>query len=181
MAAPRLKKKYQEDVVPVMMKEFGYKNPLQVPRLEKVTLNMGLSEALQNIKVLDVAAAEIMAITGQKPVITRAKKAIANFKLREGVAIGCMVTLRRDRMYEFLDRLIHVALPRVRDFKGVSDRSFDRRGNYSLGLKEQIIFPEIHADKVDKTRGLTVSVVTTAKTDQEGRALLKHLGMPFAS
>jgi large subunit ribosomal protein L5 len=181
MAAPRLKKKYQEDVVPVMMKEFGYKNPLQVPRLEKVTLNMGLSEALQNIKVLDVAAAEIMAITGQKPVITRAKKAIANFKLREGVAIGCMVTLRRDRMYEFLDRLIHVALPRVRDFKGVSDRSFDRRGNYSLGLKEQIIFPEIHADKVDKTRGLTVSIVTTAKTDQEGRALLKHLGMPFAS
>jgi large subunit ribosomal protein L5 len=181
MVAPRLKKKYQEDVVPVMMKEFGYKNPLQVPRLEKVTLNMGLSEALQNIKVLDVAAAEIMAITGQKPVITRAKKAIANFKLREGVAIGCMVTLRRDRMYEFLDRLIHVALPRVRDFKGVSDRSFDRRGNYSLGLKEHIIFPEIQADKVDKTRGLTVSIVTTAKTDQEGRALLKHLGMPFAS
>ena len=167
--------------MPVMMKEFGYRNSLQVPRLEKVTLNMGLNEALQNIKVLDVAAAEIMAITGQKPVITRAKKAIANFKLREGVAIGCMVTLRRERMYEFLDRLIHVALPRVRDFKGVSDRSFDRRGNYSLGLKEQIIFPEIQVDKVDKTRGLTVSIVTTAKTDQEGRALLKHLGMPFAS
>ncbi|TMA12714.1 MAG: 50S ribosomal protein L5 [Deltaproteobacteria bacterium] len=181
MVAPRLKKKYQEEVVPVMMKEFGYRNSLQVPRLEKVTLNMGLNEALQNIKVLDVAAAEIMAITGQKPVITRAKKAIANFKLREGVAIGCMVTLRRERMYEFLDRLIHVALPRVRDFKGVSDRSFDRRGNYSLGLKEQIIFPEIQVDKVDKTRGLTVSIVTTAKTDQEGRALLKHLGMPFAS
>ncbi len=181
MVVPRLKKKYQEEVVPVMMKEFGYRNSLQVPRLEKVTLNMGLNEALQNIKVLDVAAAEIMAITGQKPVITRAKKAIANFKLREGVAIGCMVTLRRERMYEFLDRLIHVALPRVRDFKGVSDRSFDRRGNYSLGLKEQIIFPEIQVDKVDKTRGLTVSIVTTAKTDQEGRALLKHLGMPFAS
>jgi len=181
MVAPRLKQKYQEEVVPVMMKEFGYRNSLQVPRLEKVTLNMGLNEALQNIKVLDVAAAEIMAITGQKPVITRAKKAIANFKLREGVAIGCMVTLRRERMYEFLDRLIHVALPRVRDFKGVSDRSFDRRGNYSLGLKEQIIFPEIQVDKVDKTRGLTVSIVTTAKTDQEGRALLKHLGMPFAS
>ena len=181
MVAPRLKKKYQEEVVPVMMKEFGYRNSLQMPRLEKVTLNMGLNEALQNIKVLDVAAAEIMAITGQKPVITRAKKAIANFKLREGVAIGCMVTLRRERMYEFLDRLIHVALPRVRDFKGVSDRSFDRRGNYSLGLKEQIIFPEIQVDKVDKTRGLTVSIVTTAKTDQEGRALLKHLGMPFAS
>lgn len=176
-----LKKKYQEEVIPAMMKEFGYKNPLQVPRLEKVTLNVGLSEALQNIKVLDVAAAEVMAITGQKPVITRAKKAIANFKLREGVPIGCMVTLRRERMYEFLDRLIHVALPRVRDFKGVSDRSFDRRGNYSLGLREQIIFPEIQADKVEKARGLTVSIVTTAKTDQEGKALLKYLGMPFAS
>ncbi|SRR5713226_1706038 len=179
MAVPRLKKKYQEEVVPAMMKEFRYKNPLQVPRLEKVTLNMGLSEALQNIKVLDVAVAEITAITGQKPVITRAKKAIANFKLREGVAIGCMVTLRRERMYEFLDRLIHVTLPRVRDFRGVSDRSFDRRGNYSLGLREQIIFPEIQADKVDKARGLTVSIVTTAPTDQEGRALLKYLGMPF--
>jgi large subunit ribosomal protein L5 len=178
---PRLRKKYQEEVVPAMMKEFGYKNPLQVPRLEKVTLNMSLSEAIQNIKVLDAASAEIMAITGQKPVVTRAKKAIANFKLRQGVPIGCVVTLRRERMYEFLDRLIHVALPRVRDFKGVSDRSFDTRGNYSLGLKEQIIFPEIQADKVDKTRGLTVSVVTTAKTDQEGKALLRYLGMPFAS
>lgn len=164
-----------------MMKEFGYKNPLQVPRLEKITLNVGLGEAVQNVKVLDAAAAEIMAITGQKPVITRAKKAIANFKLREGVPIGCMVTLRRERMYEFLDRLIHVALPRVRDFKGVSDRSFDRRGNYSLGLREQIIFPEIQADKVEKARGLTVSIVTTARTDQEGKALLKYLGMPFAS
>lgn len=177
----RLKKKYQEEVIPAMMKEFSYKNPLQVPRLEKVTLNVGLSEALQNIKVLDVAAAEVMAITGQKPVITRAKKAIANFKLREGVPIGCMVTLRRERMYEFLDRLINVALPRVRDFKGVSDRSFDRRGNYSLGLREQIIFPEIQADRVEKARGLTVSIVTTAKTDLEGKALLKYLGMPFAS
>ena len=177
----RLKKKYQEEVVPAMIKEFGYKNPLQVPRLEKVTLNVGLSEALQNIKVLDVAAAEVMAITGQKPVITRAKKAIANFKLREGVPIGCMVTLRRERMYEFLDRLINVALPRVRDFKGVSDRSFDRRGNYSLGLREQIIFPEIQADRVEKARGLTVSIVTNAKTDREGKALLKYLGMPFAS
>ncbi len=177
----RLKTKYQEEVVPAMMKEFGYKNPLQVPRLEKITLNVGLGEAVQNVKVLDAAAAEIMAITGQKPVITRAKKAIANFKLREGVPIGCMVTLRRERMYEFLDRLIHVALPRVRDFKGVSERSFDRRGNYSLGLREQIIFPEIQADKVDKARGLTVSIVTTASTDQEGKALLKYLGMPFAS
>lgn len=177
----RLKKKYQEEVIPAMMKEFGYKNPLQVPRLEKVTLNVGLGEAIQNIKVLDAAVAEVMAITGQKPVITRAKKAIANFKLREGVPIGCMVTLRREHMYEFLDRLIHVALPRVRDFKGVSDRSFDRRGNYSLGLREQTIFPEIQADNVEKARGLTVSIITTAKTDQEGKALLKYLGMPFAS
>lgn len=178
---PRLKKKYHGEVVPAMMKEFGYKNPFQVPRLEKITLNVGLGEAIQNAKVLDAAVAEIMAITGQKPVITRAKKAIANFKLREGLSIGCMVTLRRERMYEFLDRLIHVALPRVRDFKGVPDRSFDQRGNYSLGLREQIIFPEIQADKVDKPRGLTVSIVTTAKTDQEGKALLRYLGMPFAS
>ena len=163
-----------------MMKEFGYKNSLQVPRVEKITLNMCLNEAVQNVKVLDAAAAEIMAITGQKPVITRAKKAIANFKLRQGVPIGCMVTLRRERMYEFLDRLIHAALPRVRDFRGVSDRSFDRRGNYSLGLREQIIFPEIQADKADKSRGLTVAIVTTARTDQEGKALLRHLGMPFA-
>ncbi len=178
---PRLKKKYHGEVVPAMMKEFGYKNPFQVPRLEKITLNVGLGEAIQNAKVLDAAVAEVTAITGQKPVITRAKKAIANFKLREGLSIGCMVTLRRGRMYEFLDRLIHVALPRVRDFKGVPDRSFDRRGNYSLGLRDQIIFPEIQADKVDKPRGLTVSIVTTAKTDQEGKALLKYLGMPFAS
>lgn len=177
----RLKKKYEDDVVPAMMKEFGYKNSMQVPRLEKITLNVGLGEATQNIKALDSTVGEITAITGQKPVVTRAKKSIANFKLREGVPIGCMVTLRRDRMYEFLDRLIHVALPRVRDFKGVSDRSFDGRGNYSLGLREQITFPEIHADKVEKTKGLTVSFVTTAKTDKEGRALLKLLGMPFIS
>lgn len=176
----RLRKKYQEEVVPAMMKEFGYKNSLQVPRMEKITLNLGLGEAIQNIKVLDTAVAELTAITGQKPVITRAKKAIANFKLREGVSIGCMVTLRRERMYEFLDRLIHVALPQVRDFRGVSDRAFDGRGNYSLGLREQIIFPEIQADKVDKARGLTVTIVTSAKTDPEGKALLKHLGMPFA-
>jgi large subunit ribosomal protein L5 len=177
----RLQKKYQEEVVPAMMKEFSYKNSLQVPRLERITLNMCLNEAVQNAKVLDTAAAEIMAITGQKPVITRAKKAIANFKLRQGVPIGCMVTLRRDRMYEFLDRLIHAALPRVRDFKGIPGKSFDGRGNYSLGLRDQIIFPEIVADKVDKSRGLTVSIVTTAKTDQEGRALLRYLGMPFAA
>jgi large subunit ribosomal protein L5 len=177
----RLQKKYQEEVVPAMMKEFSYKNSLQVPRLERITLNMCLNEAVQNAKVLDTAAAEIMAITGQKPVITRAKKAIANFKLRQGVPIGCMVTLRRDRMYEFLDRLIHAALPRVRDFKGIPGKSFDGRGNYSLGLRDQIIFPEIVADKVDKSRGLTVSIVTTAKTDPEGRALLRYLGMPFAA
>ncbi|MGH7827410.1 MAG: 50S ribosomal protein L5 [Candidatus Binatia bacterium] len=177
----RLKKRYQDEVVPAMMKEFGYKNSMQVPRLEKIALNVGLGEATQNIKVVDTTVAELTAITGQRPVVTRAKKAIANFKLREGVPIGCMVTLRRERMYEFLDRLIHVALPRVRDFKGVSERAFDGRGNYSLGLREQIIFPEIQADKVEKTRGLTVSIITSAKTDQEGRALLKHLGMPFAS
>lgn len=180
-AMARLKKKYYDEVVSAMKTEFSYKNSMQVPRVEKITVNVGLGEATQNIKVLDTAVAEIAAITGQKPVITRAKKAIANFKLREGMPIGCMVTLRRERMYEFLDRLIHVALPRVRDFKGVSSRSFDGRGNYSLGLREQIIFPEIQADKVDKTRGMTISVTTSAKTDDEGRALLKHLGMPFAS
>lgn len=175
----RLKDKYREDVVPAMMKEFGYKNAMQVPRLEKITLNIGLGEATQNIKALDTAVVELAAIAGQKPVVTRAKKAIANFKLREGVPIGCMVTLRRDRMYEFLDRLIHAALPRVRDFKGISDRSFDGRGNYSLGLREQIIFPEIQVDKVEKAHGMTVTIATSAKTDQEGRTLLKLMGMPF--
>jgi large subunit ribosomal protein L5 len=176
----RLKDKYQQDVVPAMMKEFGYKNAMEVPRLEKVTLNVGVGEATQNAKAIDNSVAELTAIAGQKPVVTKAKKAIANFKLREGVPIGCMVTLRRAHMYEFLDRLIHVALPRVRDFKGVSDRSFDGRGNYSLGLREQIIFPEIQADKVEKTRGMTITITTTAKTDQEGRILLKLMGMPFA-
>jgi large subunit ribosomal protein L5 len=177
----RLKQKYDQQVVPAMKSEFGYKNSMQVPKLEKITINVGLGEATQNIKALDSTVAEITAIAGQRPVITRAKKAIANFKLREGVPIGCMVTLRRERMYEFLDRLIHVALPRVRDFKGVSDRSFDGRGNYSLGLREQIIFPEINADKVEKTRGMTVTITTTARTDPEGRTLLKLLGMPFSS
>jgi len=180
MDAPRLRKKYAEEVVPALMKEFGYKNALQVPRLEKITVNTCLSEAVQNVKILDTAVAEVTAVTGQKPVVTKAKKAIANFKLREGAPIGCAVTLRRERMYEFLDRLIHVALPRVRDFRGVSGRSFDGRGNYSLGVREQVIFPEIQVDKVDKTRGLTISIVTTAKTDSEGKALLRHLGMPFA-
>jgi large subunit ribosomal protein L5 len=176
----RLKNKYQNEVVPAMIKEFGYKNAMQVPRLEKITINVGVGEATQNVKAVDATAAEIAAIAGQKPVVTRAKKAIANFKLREGMPIGCMVTLRREHMFEFLDRLIHVALPRVRDFKGVSDRSFDGRGNYSLGLREQIIFPEIQADKVEKTRGMTISISTTARTDQEGRALLRYMGMPFA-
>ena len=164
-----------------MMQEFAYKNVMQVPRVEKITVNIGVGEATQNAKAVDTAVAELTAIVGQKPVITKAKKAIANFKLREGVPIGCMVTLRRERMFEFLDRLIHVALARVRDFKGISDRSFDGRGNYSLGLREQIIFPEIQADKVEKSRGMTITITTTAKTDQEGRALLKYMGMPFAS
>jgi large subunit ribosomal protein L5 len=177
----RLKTKYQQDVVPAMMHEFGYKNPMQVPRLEKITLNVGVGEATQNAKAIDSTVTEITAIAGQKPVVTKSKKAIANFKLREGIPIGCMVTLRRDHMFEFLDRLITVALPRVRDFKGISDRSFDGRGNYSLGLREQIIFPEIHADKVEKTRGMTITITTTAKTDQEGRVLLRLMGMPFAS
>lgn len=177
----RLKTKYREEVVPAMMKRFRYKNLFQVPRLEKVTLNVGLGEAIQNVKALDGVVAEVTAITGQRPVVTRAKKAIANFKLRQGMPIGCMATLRQERMYEFLDRLIHAALPRVRDFKGVSDRGFDGKGNYSLGIREQIIFPEIQADKVDKIHGLTISIVTTAKTDEEGKALLSHLGMPFAS
>ena len=167
--------------MPAMMQEFGYKNPMQVPRLEKITVNVGVGEATQNAKAIDSTVTEITAIAGQKPVVTKSKKAIANFKLREGIPIGCMVTLRRDHMFEFLDRLITVALPRVRDFKGISDRSFDGRGNYSLGLREQIIFPEIHADKVEKTRGMTITITTTAKTDQEGRVLLKLMGMPFAS
>lgn len=177
----RLKQKYQESVVPAMITEFGYKNSMQVPRLEKITINIGVGEATQNAKAVDTAVAELTAIAGQKPVVTKAKKAIANFKLREGVPIGCMVTLRRERMFEFLDRLIHVALARVRDFKGISDRSFDGRGNYSLGLREQIIFPEIQADKVEKSRGMTITITTTAKTDPEGRALLKLMGLPFAS
>lgn len=177
----RLKTKYKDDVVPAMIKDFAYKNPMQVPKLNKITINVGLGEATQNAKAIDSTVIDITAITGQKPVVTKSKKAIANFKLRENLPIGVMVTLRRDRMYEFLDRLIHTALPRVRDFKGVSDKSFDGRGNYSLGLREQIIFPEIQADKVDKTRGMTITIATTANTDQEGRTLLRLMGMPFAS
>src|SRR5437773_10772875 len=175
----QLKKKYQDDVIPAMMKEFGYKNVMQVPRLEKITVNVGVGEATQNAKAIDTTVAEITAITGQKPVVTRARKAIANFKLREGVPIGCMVTLRGDRMYEFFDRLVSVALPRVRDFKGLSDRSFDGRGNYSLGIREQIIFPEINLDKIDKVKGLTISIITTARTDNDAKMLLRALGFPF--
>jgi large subunit ribosomal protein L5 len=175
----RLKERYKSEVLPRLMKDLGYKNREQVPRLDKVVLNIGLGEAIQNAKALDLAVEELAAITGQKPVITKARKAIANFKLREGMPIGCMVTLRGERMYEFLDRLLNVALPRVRDFKGVSDRSFDGRGNYALGVREQIIFPEIDLDKVDKVRGLTVCINTTARSDAEGKALLQAMGMPF--
>jgi large subunit ribosomal protein L5 len=176
---PRLKQKYHDVVVPAMMKEFSYKNPMQTPKLVKVVLNMGMGEAISNAKALDFAADELGKITGQRPVITRAKKSIATFKLREGMPIGCMVTLRRERMYEFLDRFISAALPRIRDFKGVSSKSFDGRGNYTLGIREQVIFPEIEFDKVESVHGLDIVIVTTAKTDEEGRALLGHLGMPY--
>jgi large subunit ribosomal protein L5 len=178
-AATRLRKIYDSQVIPSLQKEFGYANVNEVPRLEKIVLNMGLGEAIQNPKILDSAVGEVAAITGQRPVITKAKKAIANFKLRKGLPIGCMVTLRGDRMYEFLDRLVNVALPRVRDFKGVSEKAFDGRGNYSLGIREHIIFPEVDLDKVDKVKGLTVNICTTAGSDAEGRALLKALGVPF--
>jgi large subunit ribosomal protein L5 len=177
--ATRLQEKYQAEVVPALMQEFNYGSIMQVPRLQKVVLNIGLGEALQNNKALDAAVGDLAAIVGQKPVITRAKKSIAAFKLREGMQIGAMVTLRSDRMYDFLDRLVNLALPRLRDFRGVSRRSFDGRGNYSLGLREQIIFPEIDYDKVDKIRGLEVAVVTSAPDDAQGYALLKRLGMPF--
>jgi large subunit ribosomal protein L5 len=175
----RLRERYRKEVVAALMRDLGQPNALALPRLEKIVLNMGLGEATQNPKVLDSAVDELAAISGQKPVVTRAKKAIANFKLREGMPIGAMVTLRGDRMYEFFDRLVNVALPRVRDFKGVPDRSFDGRGNFSLGLREQVIFPEINLDKVDKIKGLTVVICTTARTDAEGKALLRALGMPF--
>ncbi|HEY8447138.1 MAG TPA: 50S ribosomal protein L5 [Thermomicrobiales bacterium] len=176
----RLLERYRNEVVPQLMEEFGYRNIMQVPKLEKIVVNIGLGEAIQNAKAIDAAVADLMAITGQKPVVTRAKKSIAAFKLRAGMPIGAMVTLRGRRMYEFLDRLQSVAMPRIRDFRGVSPNSFDGRGNYTLGLREQIIFPEIDYDKIDKTRGLEISFVTTAKTDEEGRRLLALLGMPFA-
>lgn len=175
----RLRDKFEKDVIPKMMQEFGYRNKMQVPRLHKIVVNMGLGEALQNPKIIDSSAKEMAAITGQRPIVTRSRKSIANFKLREGLPIGCMVTLRKERMYEFLDRLINVAIPRVRDFRGISKRSFDGKGNFTMGVREQIIFPEIDYDKIEKIKGLNVSIITTAKTDEEGRALLKHLGMPF--
>ncbi|GFN23035.1 50S ribosomal protein L5 [Thermanaeromonas sp. C210] len=179
MTVARLKEKYLKDIRPAMQTKFGYRNIMEIPRLEKIVVNMGIGEATQNPKALDGAVEDLMAITGQRPVVTRAKKSIAAFKLRKGNKIGCKVTLRGDRMYEFLDRLINVALPRVRDFKGVSPNSFDGRGNYTLGLREQLIFPEIDYDKIDQVRGMDITVVTTAKTDEEARELLRLFGMPF--
>ncbi len=176
---PRLKEKYKKDIIPAMMKEFSYKNIMQAPKVQKVVLNVGLGEAIQNIKLLDAAQKELAMITGQKAVVTKAKKSIATFKLRQGMPIGCKVTLRGDAMYEFLDRLISTALPRIRDFRGVSGKSFDGRGNYALGLKEQFIFPEIDYDKVEMVHGLDVIICTSAKTDKESKALLRHLGVPF--
>ncbi len=177
--AARLKERYTKEIAPAISKEFGIKNPMAVPRLEKIVINMGMGEAIANAKILDTAADELRVITGQKPVITKAKKSIASFKLRQGMPIGTMVTLRGDRMYEFLDRLVSIALPRVRDFRGVSPKAFDGRGNYTLGIREQFIFPEIDFNKVDKTRGMNISIVTTAPDDEQARALLKALGMPF--
>ena len=177
--AARTKEFYQKTVVPALTKEFGYKNAMAVPRLVKISVNIGLGEATQNAKLMDGAVTELGQIAGQRPVITKAKKSIAAFKLREGMSIGCMVTLRGDRMYEFFDRLVNVALPRVRDFRGVSTKSFDGRGNYTLGVKDQLIFPEIDYAKVDKTKGMNISITTTAKTDAEGLTLLRSLGMPF--
>jgi large subunit ribosomal protein L5 len=175
----RLKEKYKTEIAPAIAKEFGIENPMAIPKIEKVVVNMGIGEAIANSKILDTAVEELKSVTGQKPVITKAKKSIAAFKLRQGMNIGTMVTLRGDRMYEFLDRLISVALPRVRDFRGISGKAFDGRGNYTLGIREQLIFPEIDFNKVDKTRGMNISIVTTAKTDEQARSLLKALGMPF--
>ncbi len=174
-----LKTLYRQDLIPRLMERFGYKNVMQVPQLSKIVLNMGLGEAIQNIKILDSAVDELAFIAGQRPVVTRARKSIASFKLRAGVSIGCRVTLRGERMYDFFTKLVNIALPRVRDFRGVSGKAFDGRGNYSLGIKEHIIFPEIDYDKIDKIKGLNVTVVTTAQTDEEGKELLKLMGMPF--
>jgi large subunit ribosomal protein L5 len=175
----RLRDKYKTEIAPALAKEFGIENPMAIPKVEKIVVNMGVGEAIGNAKILDAAVEELRSITGQKPVVTKAKKSIAAFKLREGMNIGSMVTLRGERMYEFLDRLISVALPRVRDFRGISGKAFDGRGNYTLGIREQLIFPEIDFNKVDKTRGMNISIVTTAKTDEQARSLLKALGMPF--
>lgn len=178
--APRLKEVYRQEVVPALMKEFGYKNVMQVPRLEKIVLNMGLGEALQNAKALDSASEDVATITGQKPIITRAKRSIANFKVRQGNPIGLMVTVRGDRMYEFFDRMVNAALPRIRDFRGISNKAFDGRGNYSLGIREQLIFPEIDYDKIDRIRGMQLTLITTARSDEEGKRLLQLMGMPFS-
>jgi large subunit ribosomal protein L5 len=175
----RLKQHYTKSVVPALTKEFGYRNVMAVPKIAKISINIGMGEATQNAKLMDGAVQELSQIAGQKPVVTKAKKSIAAFKLREGMSIGCMVTLRGERMYEFFDRLVNVALPRVRDFRGVSTKSFDGRGNYTLGIKDQLLFPEIDYAKVEKTKGMNVTIATTAKTDEEARALLKHMGMPF--
>jgi len=175
----RLKKYYKEEVAPALIKELGYTNSMQVPRLEKIVVNMGLGEAIQNIKILDNAVSELAMIVGQRPVVTKARKSIATFKLRQGMSIGCMVTLRREKMYEFLDRLVNVAIPRIRDFRGISPRSFDGRGNFSMGINEHYIFPEIDYDKIDKVKGLNITIVTTARTDDEARHLLKLMGVPF--
>jgi large subunit ribosomal protein L5 len=177
----RLQEHYEKTVRPALMKEFGYGNALEAPRLDKIVINMGVGEAVQDSKKVDAAAAELAVIAGQKPVVTRSKKSIATFKLRENMPIGCKVTLRRERMYEFLDRLVNIALPRVRDFRGVSGKSFDGRGNYALGLKEQLVFPEVDYDQVDTVRGMDIVIVTTAKTDAEAKALLRHFDMPFAN
>lgn len=175
----RLKDYYEKEVIPALIKIFDYKNRMEVPRLEKIVINMGLGEAIQNIKILDSAVQELSLITGQKPVVTKARRSIATFKLRQGMSIGCSVTLRKERMYEFFDRLVNINLPRVRDFRGISPKSFDGRGNFALGLKEQIIFPEIDYDKIDKVKGMNIVIVTTAKTDDEARQLLKLMGVPF--
>jgi large subunit ribosomal protein L5 len=177
--ASRMKEKYLKEVTPELRKEFSYKNPMQVPGIHKVVVNIGMGEAIQNAKAMDAAVSDLASITGQRPVITRAKRSVAAFKLREGMQIGCMVTLRGEHMYQFLDKLINVALPRIRDFQGISSEAFDGRGNYTLGLREQLVFPEIDYDKVDKVRGMEISIVTTARTDEEGRRLLKLMGMPF--
>ena len=176
---PRLRNRYKDEIVPQLMKDFGFTNVMQVPKLDRIVVNMGLGEAVQNAKLIESAAEELKAITGRKPVVTRAKKSIASFKLREGMPIGVMVTLRGEQMYDFLDRLISLALPRTRDFKGISPKAFDGRGNYTLGIREQIVFPEINYDKIDRIKGMNVTLVTTAETDEQGRALLKSLGMQF--